>query len=176
MQRFLAAFLTLAAALALPLAAHADPMDNFVLTGGGQTLTYSLPATSSFIDHYRFDSFYVGGILFYYSFFPITISFDTDLNLSGPQTYNTTSVPASNPPGDYPDDVVITFIPGTYAFQSSEIQLDPPNPPISYTLTITPETTTATTPEPASLILLSTGIFGLIGLATLKRRRIALFH
>jgi hypothetical protein len=178
MQRFLASAIVFAAALVLPIAAHADPIDDFVLTGGGQTQTFSLPATSYFIDHYRFDTFVVDDIEFYYVpiGLPITLYFSPDLILVGPQTYSFTTVPASNPPGDYPDDVVITFIPGTYAFQSSYLEQDPPNSPISYTLTITPETATATTPEPSSLVLLSTGIFGLLGLATLKHRCIAFFH
>jgi hypothetical protein len=47
----------LASALSLPLAAHADTIDDFVLTGDGHIITYSLPATASFPDHPNFDFF-----------------------------------------------------------------------------------------------------------------------
>ncbi len=51
----------LLAVFALPLAAHADSIDNFVLTGNGDTVTFSLPATGSYTLHSHFDSFSPSG-------------------------------------------------------------------------------------------------------------------
>ena len=50
MYRSLLGLTTLASVLALPLAAHADTVDDFVLTGGGHTISYSLPASTTFMD------------------------------------------------------------------------------------------------------------------------------
>ncbi len=48
MYRPLFGLATLASILALPLTAHADTIDDFLLTGGGHTISYSLPATLTF--------------------------------------------------------------------------------------------------------------------------------
>jgi hypothetical protein len=47
----------LASASLLSLAAHADTIDDFVLTGNGHTISYSLPATSAFPDFSLFNFF-----------------------------------------------------------------------------------------------------------------------
>ena len=190
MQRSLAAFLALAAALVLPLAAHADPIDNFVLTGEGNTIAYSLPVPSSFPDFNLFNSFqesasttingvsgystigeyYLPGLNLPVSFVlyvPPTISATGSLPLIGSQFISWAFEPASNSEPYLPYNVVPTFIRGTYILGSLV------DPSLSYTLSITPETTTAATPEPSTALLLGTGIFALMALTTLKRRRTA---
>lgn len=187
----------LASVLAFPIAAHADAIDDFVLTGSGQTISYSLPATSSFPDYSLFNffnesapttidgvssgvvtgSYYVIG-----AFFPTLVLDVTDavgtpgLNLYGPKFFSVDYVPASNPLPYLQDDVVPTFTPGTYTLQDYGSPFNPLSSPIPYTLTITSETATAATPEPPSLTLLATGALGLIGLAAIKRRRQVLSH
>jgi len=179
-----------ASALILPLAAHADTIDDFVLTGNGHTITYSLPATTSFRDYSLFDFFAetapttIDGVTIveagdYYSpFFPrvsliLGVPSSTfgspQLYLSGPMFINFDFVPASNPLPYLPFDVVPTFIPGTYTLHQENNFLLPLDPPVLYTLTITPEASAAT-PEPSSVALLMTGVLGLIGFAGIKRR------
>jgi hypothetical protein len=198
MPKLLCPLLLLASVLALPLAAHADAVDDFMLTGGGQTITYSLPATSSFPDYDLFNFFSesapttvngvaVGVVAGDYYVFPPNPVFgptlvlnvaDTAGNpaliLSGPQFFSVDYVPASNPPPYLPVDVVPTFTPGTYTLQNYGSPFNPLSSPISYTLTITQETPTATTPEPPSLPLLATGALGFMGFAAMKRRHIGL--
>jgi len=57
MSKALFTLALLASALTLPLTAHADPIDDFVLKGDGHTITYSLPATSSYPDFQDFGFF-----------------------------------------------------------------------------------------------------------------------
>ncbi|MEO6815610.1 MAG: PEP-CTERM sorting domain-containing protein [Edaphobacter sp.] len=201
MSKPLCSLLLLASVLSLPLAAHADAIDDFVLTGGGQTITYSLPATSSYPDFDLFNFFRetapttVNGVsvgvvqsLYYvtaFNPFAPTLILDVadaagnpGLNLYGPQFFSIDYVPATNPYPYWQDDVVPTFIPGTYSLQDVSFPnpLGPTQPAIPYTLTITQETPTAATPEPPSLALLATGALALLGLAALKRRRPSLSY
>lgn len=197
MRRPFFSIATLATVLLLPLVAHADAIDDFVLTGGGQTISYSLPATSSFPDFPLFNFFSesapttvngvsVGSVTSLYYiigvFFPTMVidiadtAGDPELNLDGPQFYTASSVPASNPYPYLPFDVVVTFTPGTYQLENYGYAYNPLPSPIPYTLTITPQTATATTPEPSSLALLATGVFGLVGFAAIKHRRIEPTH
>jgi hypothetical protein len=79
-----------------------------------------------------------------------------------------------------PFNLETTFIPGTYSLLGAGAQLYPSDPPegplLPYTLTITPETATAVTPEPTSLVLLATGVFGLLGFAAIRHGRIKPTH
>ncbi|HEY8998276.1 MAG TPA: hypothetical protein VIM60_10270, partial [Edaphobacter sp.] len=59
MDRSLFGLAALASALVLPLSASADTIDDFVLTGGGHTVTYSLPATTIFQYCFSCDFFYM---------------------------------------------------------------------------------------------------------------------
>jgi PEP-CTERM motif len=192
MRPILLPLLLLSAAVS-PVAAHADPIDDFTLTGGGHTLTYSLPAVSSpSPDHYHFTLIIpdtpakIDGVPGYSvgtSYYPpgesvlglvvvLDLSPGNDFftnsgagGLTGSQFIDWSVVfdPNNRFPNSQYDDVA-TFIPGTYALQTD---LYTGYPIIHYTLTITPENPTAATPEPASLVLLSTG---LIALAAIRRR------
>jgi len=181
MRKALFPLALLASALTIPLTAHADTIDDFVLTGEGHTITYSLPNSAIVMDHPH------GVILFASA--PTTIDGVSGYNeggdyyvprlplpsfiLSVPSSIDGGSltlygqnileisqvIPVSNPSVSHPDDLLVAFVPGTYnltLFNSGS-----PNPPTPYTLTITAES--AATPEPSSLILLATGSFCLLG-------------
>jgi hypothetical protein len=190
MSKHLCSLLLLASVFALPLAAHANAIDDFVLTGGGHTITYSLPATTTFPEYSAFDFFiasapatidgasgydaFASYDLFLGEFPSIMLSvpesvfgFST-LDLDGLVVASFETVPATDPFQDPPYNVVATFIPGTYTFMGYESGY--PVPIDSFTLNITPETATAVTPEPPSLALLATGLLGFVGFAAMKRR------
>jgi hypothetical protein len=191
MSKALFTLTLLASALTLPLIAHADPIDDFVLKGDGHTIAYSLPATSSYPFYSLFNFFSdgaratidgvsgynIGGQ--YAAIFPyIDVIFDvpssvygvSQLYLDGPRFWSIVTEPASNPPPYFQFDIVPTFIPGTYSLQGvSSPPFEPLDPPVDYTLTITQETSTAPTPEPSTLALLTTGGLGLIAFATRRK-------
>jgi PEP-CTERM motif len=160
------------------LIARADTLDTLTLTGGGNTISYTLPATSSYPDFSLFNFFQESGpatvngapgytaVGQYYipGLTPVSLVLSVPgsgvpvLDLDGPPFINFAYVPAGNPFPYLPFDVVPTFIPGDYAMDTLS--------GAPYTLTITPN---AATPEPATLALLSTGLTASIAL--LCRRR-----
>jgi len=196
MYRSLFGLTVLASVLALPLAAHADTLDDFVLTGGGHTITYSLPSTFTFPDDPSVEFFSatatgatIDGVSGYtvpgqYDAIPSqtgTLQLDVPESIfgypsilfQGPQLDSTAFVPSGDP--NNPLNIVATFLPGTYDLigaGQSPGSLGEGNP-VAYTLTIAPQTATAMTPEPSSLVLLATGIFGLIGFTAMKHRHLS---
>jgi hypothetical protein len=153
----------LVAATALPIAAHADTLDDFVLTDPiGDTIAFSLPASPPVFGPSEPDQFET---------FPVLISFSPPYFgskfLDGQLIFYSTlaggglEVMFFHPGGttrftDHGDllysgtTAAPTFLTGTFHVGSD-------------TLTITPET--APTPEPSTLALLVTGSLGALCLA-----------
>lgn len=200
MYRSLLGLTALTSVLALPLVAHADIIDDFLFTGGGHTITYSIPASTTFVDTPSIEFFTVpatetiDGVPGYVEggsydaipslaatlqlFVPETIFGFSAIQFQGPLLTSYVLVPSTDPYN--PLDVVATFLPGTYDLLGQGVSFYPYfsyiGPPVPYTLTITPQTASATTPEPPSWALLATGICGLLGFAATRRRRIEFAH
>ncbi len=174
MSRITVPLTLLASVLFVPIAAHADTIDDFVLVGGGNTITFSLPASpqgnlstcpvgspisclpGSQTAFYLSAPVVINGVTELGSFSFPTDRFGGGLRLSpfpgsllGPQLFT-------------PDAAFPTFLLGTYTLGA----LNPVGDPLSntYTLTITSEPSTAATPEPSTLALFTTGVLGFIGL------------
>jgi hypothetical protein len=176
-------FVLLASASILPLAAHADTVDDFTLAGNSTTITYSLPSTVSFTNFPLFNFFSqsapttINGVS---GFNETSLYYDTSIF---PKISMTLSVPSTVPGSpqliltgpqfidfDFESPTLgsATFIPGTYTLESLNFfnLLQPFSPPIFYDLTITPESTPPAVPEPSSLLLFITGAAGLLYRAT----------
>ena len=165
------------------VSAHASTMDDFLLIGEGNTITYSLPDSAIVMDHphgvttggtaltningvsgYSITSlYYVPRLpdlpsMVWYG--PSSIDGGV-LALYGPWVVSDTVIPISDPTPDYTDNLLVTFVPGTYDFSAID-----GTSVVSYTLTITPEAA----PEPASLGLFATGLLSVLGIAGIRRR------
>lgn len=196
MPKPLCSILLLASVLTLPLTARADAIDDFVLTGGGHTISYSLPSTTTFANDPSVEFFFATAIatidnvpgytLFgQYDAIPSqigTLQLDVPESIfgypsilfQGPQLVSVAYVPSSDPFN--PMDIVATFLPGTYDLTGAGLapgSLET-GPSLPYTLTITPQTETAITPEPSSLTLLATGILGFAAFAAIRHDRAGL--
>jgi hypothetical protein len=167
-MRFLFVGLTLLSSATLPLTASADPVDNFTLTGNGNTYTWSLPADETYPDLPHL------GLL----------DFSTNVTVNG--TTQTEEVGFYTIYAPAPDDLFIPQIPDTLygpllaqisdgspgyvditfplgTFDLDDYHFSPSNPPgqspppTPYTLVITQQDAAAT-PEPSALVLLGTAL------------------
>jgi hypothetical protein len=159
------------AAISLPIAAHADSIDNFTLTDiAGGTITFSLPASPPVFGP---------SSPFLFEPFPVLLSFDPtffgNTNLDGQILFYSAlgggglDVIISHPGGTTPildhGDLLYagTTADPTFLTGSFHVGAD--------TLTITPQA--GPVPEPSSLVLLATGALGVLCFARQGRRRVA---
>ena len=188
MRKALFTLALLASAFTLPLTAHADTIDDFVLTGDGHTITFSAPAiysapnpshmVTATLPDIASSVNGVGGYSLFISFwlpswpfrsglgFEITPSLSTgvpgvfsDYELAGPDLIELL-------PGTTPTFTVAEFLPGTYSLSTFFVIPQNTVGGIPFTLTITPEA--ASTPEPSTLLFCATGMMGIAG--AIRRR------
>jgi hypothetical protein len=177
MRKIVFPLVLLASAFVLPSTAHADAIDDFVLTGVGNSniITVSLPASppgNEMTCPPISPSCLPGSETAFYLSAPVTTNGVTSVeNLIFP-TFRFEGglyVGATRFFGSQlftPDAATPTFVPGTYDLLSFGS-----GPTLPYGLTITPETT-APTPEPSTLALFGTGLAGLIEFARTRKRRV----
>ena len=168
--------------LALALPAHADPMDDFTITGGGATIDFSLPASITQVCMSCLgapnDQFNVGSVTGTVNGVSQTIHLNfvvgsgcaecETILLSYPSTAWTINLPPLYDitfSGTYPNqDVTLTFIPGDYMTEG----YSQPSDYQQFEIKVTPET--APTPEPPTLFLSALAAASLCGLLLMKRR------
>jgi PEP-CTERM motif len=181
-------------ASALTLTAHADTIDDFVLTGDGNIITFSAPASFTVPNHPHLVtasltnvtssvndlSGYSSNLNFYLSFEVgrggLDISLTPSISGGGPGTHTNYQLVGPIVAGLVVPNLdplaTIEFLPGTYSLSTFFVIPQNTAGGIPFTLTITPEA--AATPEPSTLLLFATGLAaGMIPLAARHRTRIA---
>ncbi len=171
MSKSLFTLALLASAFILPLAAHADNIDDFLITGNGNTITFSLPASPTDV----FVSTGAGGVIGGFSPIPAPLVTTNGVTTTSGMEFlsgNIFFVGAGIQL--YGDDLTLvgqllysgsaytpTFLTGTFDLHQFQAF-----PNVDYTLTITPESTPPAVPEPSALLLFATGAAGLLYRAT----------
>ena len=181
MRAYLVAPLLLVFSPLFASSANASSIVDLQFSGEGHTITFSLPDSAIVMDHPHAVTFgasapavidgvsgyTVDGLYYVPGFFTlpsIVLTVPSNINggqlvLWGANGVSFTVIPISNPTPQHPDDLLVTFVPGTYnlGLSSSGFIYDPIG---TYTLAISAETSAV--PEPASLVLLATGALGLV--------------
>jgi hypothetical protein len=173
-----------ASASILPITAHANTIDDFVLTptAGGSTITFSLPASppgnestcppnpGSCLPGSE-TNFDVSTLVTIGNGTPTldSIIFPTGRFGGGLGIFPTVGLQLMGPQLFLPDAANPTFLLGTFDVSAINPKGDPPF--IDYSLTISAEGPATPTPEPSSLVLLITGASGLIGVTAIRRSR-----
>jgi hypothetical protein len=163
--------LSLASILAATLTVKADTL-NFTLTGDGNTFTFSLPSNPSPDTSISGTSFTLDNIMVTEGL----ISFSTDLTFSNltPGGGLDFSIPSPPPlPGASLDLVGAQLYSGPeaspiFSASTTPFILERPKSTDEFSLNIAG----VSVPEPASIVLLATGLFALAG--TCRRKRLAL--
>ena len=192
MRHKLFAVAALAVGLGLPAVAAADTLDQVTLSGGGYTISFTVPATAT-ISEIPYNLFvndsilatvngvpnFAGSVNFFVAG-PTPWSVGVSLYSAGSLPENGTlygqivdtyvSVPSTVPPPcpQCPIDylAVVTLTPGTYNLTNPAL-----NYQNSFQLTIAPVSTPTPTPEPGTLALLSTGLAGVFAMRSRFSKR-----
>ena len=149
-------------ALAIPRAAHATPIDDFLLTGPGTTISFSLPASPP-------GNLSPGAGALYFNAISVTDNGVTSLdNIAAPTFSFSGGIDIGGLPqfmGQQlygPSIFNPTFATGPFTLYTE--LLTQPFTETFYSLTITPDAAPALTPEPSSLLLLATALFAFIAI------------
>jgi hypothetical protein len=163
------ALLTFALALTAPRAAHATTIDDFLLTGPGTTISFSLPASPP-------GNLSPGAGALYFTAISVTDNGVTSLQSISTPTFSFSggidigSLPHFLGPQLFgPSIFNPTFLTGPFALYTE--LLAPPFTETDYTLTITPDTSPSPTPEPSPLLLIATGILALLPVSLIANGR-----
>jgi hypothetical protein len=170
-------------ASALTITAHADTIDDFAITGGGNIINFSLPASPPG----NLRTCPTGIITSCLPGSETDFSASTLVTFNGVSTLESIDFPTGRFGGGLslgqlrlfgngelfaPDAANPTFLTGSFILSAINPSGNPPI--IDYTLTINPEPSTAATPEPSTLLLFATGLAGgILTLATRHRTRSA---
>ena len=170
-MRVALACLSLLSLAAIPLTAAADPVDNFTLTGNGNTFTWSLPATQTYPDlpHLGFIDFLTTITLNGATQTTADVGFYTPISTLGaslfvPGIADTLDGPIFTELGPGPTGfVTVTFDLGIFNLEDFHFGPNPgpPPPPTPYTLVITQQESVTNTPEPPGLTLLATALIAM---------------
>jgi hypothetical protein len=177
MRKLVILLVLLASAFVQPLTAHADAIDDFVLTGVGNSniITFSLPASppGNEMTCPPFSPSCLPGseTAFYLSTLVTTNGISSGEGLAFPTLRfgGGLVIGATRLFGDEalftPNAATPTFVLGTYDVSTFNPSF------LEYSLKITQESPVAPTPEPSTLGLLGTGVLGLFGFLRSKRGR-----
>jgi hypothetical protein len=182
MRKALFTLSLLASAFTFPIAAHADNLDDFLLTGNGEIITFTLPASPQG----NLSTCPTGIVTSCLPGSETDFSVSTLVTINGVSAMQDIDFPTGRfmgglslglDPGRLvgndnqalftPDAANPTFVIGT--FDLTQINPTGDQTFFGYTLVISPDASTAPTPEPAGLTLLATGALGIISLATRRR-------
>jgi hypothetical protein len=168
MSRSLFTFALFLSASILPLAAHADAIDDFLITGQGNIITFSLPASPPDVFVPTGAGGATGGFIVLPPT-PVTLNGDTSstsIEFFNGQLFVGPGLNFFEPGVAYTlvgailytgSEYTPTFKIGTFDLHQFQGALGQ-----NYTLTITPESTPPAVPEPSSLLLFLSGAAGLL--------------